>query len=393
MTAKKFNQNLFIILISIILTGLIYIKTDVMNYNHKHFSLPWDHHKYIWMASQNLDFHIAPFCWRIFVPFLASILPFDLLLNFKLIALISVALTGFFVYKIGQKIFNDHVYSISMMIGYFSISFAVKYVIYDFWLPDAFAILLITAGIYFVLIKNDLAFVFTMTIGALTKESVLFVIPLYYSLQAKKIFEFDLIKKTLIVSILPILIFVLIRIFIPAYNSDENYLQTIPYHLRLVQYESSEYNLQYLISEVALKKIKEFDLYLVYRNTIYTFLVHFLLLFVGVNLIKEWLIKFSPFILLSYLQIFFAANEERLVSIAFLPIILSSIKGLSKLFENLPFKNFSILFLNAIFFLMVLSSGIFYGGWLIIRQVFVIILLWAILKFISLITKHKSNQN
>lgn len=173
MITKKFNLKYLLLLLSILLTSIIYLRTDVMDYTHEHFQHPWDHHKYIWMATNNLDFHIAPFCWRVFVPFLASILPFELSLNFKIIALISVALTGYFVFKIGQKIFGDNVLSISMMIGYFSISYATKYVIYDYWLPDAFAILLMTLGIYFILIKNDLAFLSVMSLGALTKESVL----------------------------------------------------------------------------------------------------------------------------------------------------------------------------------------------------------------------------
>lgn len=185
-----------------------------------------------------------------------------------------------------------------MMIGYFSISYATKYVIYDYWLPDAFAILLMTLGIYFILIKNDLAFLSVMSLGALTKESVLFVLPLYYTLNAEKLFYTKAIKKSAKIFLLPIFIFIGIRILIPAFNSNPDYVQTLPLQLRLVQYDSSEYNLYYILNYVALERIKSFDFKLLYRITIYTFMIHFVLLLIEIYKKPIWLIRFSHFLFL-----------------------------------------------------------------------------------------------
>ena len=52
------------------------MNTDIMDYKHINFNYPLDYHKYLWMATNNLDFHISPFCWRIFVPYMTSLLPF-----------------------------------------------------------------------------------------------------------------------------------------------------------------------------------------------------------------------------------------------------------------------------------------------------------------------------
>lgn len=387
---KKINSNLFALIFSSFLTILIFIKTDVLNYSHQHFQNFWDHHKYIWMAINHLDFNIAPFCWRIFIPFLVSILPFEISISFQIISLFSVALTGFFVFKIGQKIFNDNFLSFSMMLGYFSISYAVKYVIYDFWLPDAFAVLLMTSGIYFILQKRDLAFLIVMTIGALTKESVLFVLPLYYSLNAEKFFDLKILKKTVSISLIPIFVLIVIRLLIPSLNSNPEYLQTLPTQLKIVQYNSSEYSLKFLIREIAAKKLININLYFLYRITLYTFLIYFVLAFFDFKIIKSLSFRFFPFILLVYLQIFFAENEERLVSVAFLPIIISSISGLDKICSKFPYRNFSIIFLNTLFFLMVLNSGLFYGDWLIIRQSIILIFTLIILYIISRIKKFSS---
>ena len=81
-----FNRDYIVILISLLISFLIFSETDLMDYSHPHFKNIWNHHKYLWMAKNNpFDFHIAPFCWKVFVPTLEKILPFGVENNFKLI--------------------------------------------------------------------------------------------------------------------------------------------------------------------------------------------------------------------------------------------------------------------------------------------------------------------
>ena len=191
---KLIHSKIFLDFISLVasfsITLIFYLKTDIMNYTHPHFSNPWDHHKYIFMAETNpFDFHIAPFCWRILVPFLASIMPFELITNFLVITLTSISLTGYVMYKIGEIVFNERLWSFVLMLSYFSIGVTTKFLIYDFWLVDPLAYLLITVGIYSILKRNEGMFVVVTTLGALTKEIVLFILPLYYTLNTKKLFD------------------------------------------------------------------------------------------------------------------------------------------------------------------------------------------------------------
>lgn len=87
-----------------------------MFYNHPHFPLSWNHHKYIFMGLTNsFDFHIAPYCWRVFVPFISSFLPFTLSVNFLLISFISIVITGCFIYKISLIYFDKNEYVISAL--------------------------------------------------------------------------------------------------------------------------------------------------------------------------------------------------------------------------------------------------------------------------------------
>lgn len=57
-----FNRDYIVILISRLISFLIFSETDLMDYSHPHFKNIWNHHKYLWMAKNNpFDFHIAPF--------------------------------------------------------------------------------------------------------------------------------------------------------------------------------------------------------------------------------------------------------------------------------------------------------------------------------------------
>ncbi len=387
MISKKLNKEYLAILISFSLTTLIYLNTDLLDYYHSNFPKPWDHHKYLYMAISQLDFHIAPFCWRILVPFLASILPFELSVNFQFISFISLIFTGYFVFKIGEKIFNDSKLAFAMLISFYSLSFSTKFVIHDFWLPDAFANMLIAAGIYYIIIKKDQLFLIVMIIGAITKESVLFTLPLYYTINTKKFFDRHLLKQTILISLIPLLVLILVRIIIPPLNSSEEYLSSLPEQLKLVHFDSSDYNLNYLINEFVPERISEFSFETLHRITIYTFTIHFFLSLINFRMLKVYGLRFSIFLLLAYLQIFFAVNDDRLVAIAFVPFLVLSIAGLDKIFGPLPFRNYSILILSIIFFLMVLFSGIFYGNWLIIREVFLVVLAYGLLKLVKWLGK------
>lgn len=192
-------------------------------------------------------------------------------------------------------------------------------------------------------------------------------------------------KKTLMISIFPILVFILIRILIPPLNSSEDYLKTLPYQLKLVHLDNTEYSLEFLLTQLAMTKLSDFTFGFLYKITVYTFMVHFILSFFDINTLKKWFFRFLPFIILIYFQIFFAVNDERVVVISFIPFLIFSIAVLNKILSSFPYKGFSLIFINSVFYLVVLNSGLYYGNWLIIRQiifVFVfVIILFLITKF------------
>ncbi len=82
-------------------------------------------------------------------------------------------------------------------------------------------------------------------------------------------------------------------------------------------------------------------------------MVHFILSFFDINTLKKWFFRFLPFIILIYFQIFFAVNDERVVVISFIPFLIFSIAGLNKILSSFPYKGFSLIFINSVFYLVV----------------------------------------
>lgn len=373
------NSTIALVL-SFIITLLIFYKTDKITYSHSLFPMPWDHHKYIFMALNNLDFHIAPFCWRILVPILASILPFELSINFQLIAFFSIAFSGYFVFLIGRKIFENDVIGFGMILAFYTSSFAVKYPIHDFWLPDALVIFLISAGIYSILIKNNLTFLLIIVLGALTKESVLFIIPLYYTLNTKQIFDKKLLFRTFVFLIIGLSILILVRVLIPPLNHNHEYVSRFPLHLKLVQNESSFYSFGYLFKTIGLERIKNFSLKFLYKISVYVFTSYFIFMFFHIKSLLKWSIKFLPYLILVYSQLLFAINIERLVVLAFPFVLISAFAGLNKVGEKITYPSHFIILMNLIYLIFDIQSGLIYGNWLIINRILLFILLLNLFK-------------
>lgn len=108
-----------------------------------------------------------------------------------------------------------------------SLGWASKFTLHKFWLPDSLSFLFITLAIYSILVKNDNLFLVLLMLGVLVKESVIFVAPLYYTFNTKKLIDLQLIKKCILFTLPAIGTLTAVRFAIPAMNSDPSYLSTL----------------------------------------------------------------------------------------------------------------------------------------------------------------------
>jgi hypothetical protein len=176
---------------------LVWLLTgEQLTYSNPIFPEPWDHHKYLAMASGGIgDFHIAPFCWRIGKPLLAKALPFELQTGFIVITVASVALIAVLVYDLARA--YDHTASLAVagMLLFLSLEWGPKFFLFDFWLPDSLVALLMTAAILAAVTRRQFAFAVLLVAGVTVKECMLFVAPLYYTLNTRRWFDPRLLRS------------------------------------------------------------------------------------------------------------------------------------------------------------------------------------------------------
>jgi len=345
MKENRYKNFLLAAAVSCVLMAGLTFTTPLMTYDTVKFYAPLDHHKYIYMAQFPFKLHIAPFCWRILNPLLVRILPFSLPMNFLFISLISLIATGILSFSILKKIKKDFVLSLAGVILFFSLSWATRIPLFDFWLPDSLAFLFMAGGIYAILINKDYLFFLCLTLGVLVKESVIFIVPLYYTLKAKRLIERRLLAKTALIAGIPILLLFSLRHFIEPLNGNPDYMARIPSYL-MGKGEMQPYSLTLLFRTIGLERIKSFSFAAVRQWTLEPFsLLAILLALISLKKNMRLFVRLSPFLLLVYSQLFFAHDTQRLLVYGFFAVLILAIEGLGVLRDRLNLSPFEIIML------------------------------------------------
>jgi hypothetical protein len=308
-----------------------------LTYSYFAFSEPWDHHKYLAMASGGIgDFHIAPFCWRIGKPLLAKALPFEYQTAFIVISVASVALIAILVYELARAYGHSASLAVAGMLLFMSLEWGPKFFLFDFWLPDSLAALLMTAAILAAARRSQFMFAALLVAGVMVKESMLFVAPLYYTLNARRVIDSRLGLRAAALALPAVATLIAIRLLIPAWNDDPDYIATLDIQLWNVQDGSPIYHYVDEFRAEGLPRFQRFDRRTVASYTFYSFgpaLVLLPLLAVRKNL--PLIVRFSPFLLLVATPMLFAQDTERFLVLAFPAVILMALNGMAAAAERL----------------------------------------------------------
>ena len=166
-----------------------------------------------------------PYSYRILVPMMASMLPFDSFTSLNILNLSSEILTVLFLmYIFGAMGFSDKVQLVGGLL--FAVSFPVFY--YGVvGLLDAPAILIITAGIYFVIKNKSSWLMFMLVLGAMTNEKTILIIPFMFAY----IYKDKSLKQAAVQSFMYFLLFLTISLVARnlSINSDSNFIWTISF--------------------------------------------------------------------------------------------------------------------------------------------------------------------
>ncbi len=311
------------------LSGLLW-SGQVMNYWHENFARPWDHHKYIEMSENGVfAFHIAPYGRRVGMPFVASLMPFELATNFFIISFVSTWLVAILIYYIARQTGFNAPMALTGALLWYTVDWAARFYLFDFWLVDPLAELFIVAAIYAILSRRDLLFVVLLTLGVTVKESVVFVAPLYYSLNAPRWVDRRLALKTILLAIPAGALLIGIRLLIPAWNNDPSYIASLPERLWLVQFGSSQYGLLWYLREIAPERSRYLSVQALMFFTVRPFgIIVAMMPFFAFRKNLYLFLRYSPFIVLVYIQHIFGDGYERYFVVAAPVVVLLALNGI-----------------------------------------------------------------
>ena len=282
---------------------------------------------------------MQPFCYRILLPFLVYLLPFNITFSFALIGFISYYLLGILLYFTLRIHFNE-IYSILGLILFIVfIEFTFYFLFVEFgavYLIDPLAFLFFICCFYAILKQKNKLYGIFLFFGVLTKESVLFTIPVfflynYYRKHDK--FEIKNGIKSIIRNtnyILPaIFSFLLLRLVVNPLPVSEHYIWYLEYHQ--TEYMSFEYFLMMIQREITLFKSEGFYFYTFGTWSI----LPIFCLFNKVEDVWKWIKIYGIFMCCVYLQLIMAFGRARLLYIAYYPIIYLSVLGIKRIVDLL----------------------------------------------------------
>ncbi len=310
---ERLKELFLVASMALLFMTVLLLTTPRLTYPQRALQTRGDHRAYIRMTLEPPgEYRLPPYCWRVMVPYVAKILPFGIERNFLFIAFVSVWLTGVSMYYLAKLLDFSRSEAFVGMLLFFTLMYATKWLIADFWLPDGLAHLLIVWAIYFIIARKDISFVLLLALGVLVKENALFVTPLYYTLNARKLIDLRLLARTVLLVTPAIAVLVAVRIGIPSSHSYD-YLE----RLRRIGGERLDTLGPSTIVESYLLR---------------TFGVAVSLLpFFAIRRNLSLALRFSPFILLVYSQLLFATNTERLLVLAFPAMILMALHGVREI--------------------------------------------------------------
>ena len=330
--SPRLAEYLLALLGSAIAVALLVLRTDLKTVGTAAFADPgWDRHLYIEMARRGLfDFRLAPYCWRILEPALAAALPFGLQASFMTVTFAALIGLGAAVYGLVRVAGFSRWHGAIAVLLLYSLGWGPKFVVSDFWVPDALGTLFLVVAIIFALRNRPIEMAVTMAIGVLAKESVLFAAPLFYTLNARSIGDWRQLRTTLLVVAPAIAVLVALRLLIPEANGDHAYTATMPPVISRFPELFPPYDYIDRFREIAResrwahRSWADFDAYVADPFGV----ALLALAVIGVARKPVLVLRLAPFVLLVYSQLLFATDTQRLLVLAFPALALLAMPGL-----------------------------------------------------------------
>jgi hypothetical protein len=339
---------------SAVAVALIAWRVDLKTVGTAAFADPgWDRHLYREMARRDLlDFKLAPYCWRILVPLLAKLQPWSEQAGFLTVTGFALVATGPATYLLVRSAGGSRASAAAMVAAFYSLGWASRFPMSDFWVPDATSMLLTTVIMWLVISKRWAAAAVVMALGVLAKESVLFVAPLVLTWHLRDIRDWLAVRRTVLVMGPALVVLIALRLFIQPENGNPQYIATMPPEISRFPELFGDYSYATRLREIGLddrwehRSWRDINRYLFdpYGVPLLALVV------VGAIADPKRVARVAPFIVLVYSQLLFATDTQRLLVLAFPVLAVLGAAGVSRAarWVGTPERNLAILM--ALFF-------------------------------------------
>lgn len=167
----------------------------------------------------------APYCWRILPAALIWLIPLPVETAWPLCNFLAISLTAFILFRLLEEE-SGSLPGAALGVSFFLFSWVnVRFAFfYPYQIDSAYYLFLVLA--FWALFRGqDPLFFAALCLAALTREYFLALIPAYYLFRRSRPgpVDFPALRRTVLISLLPLVLFVLLRLLIAPANRDFSY--------------------------------------------------------------------------------------------------------------------------------------------------------------------------
>ena len=173
------------------------------------------------MAQDPFATHTFPFAYRVLVPTIVHVLPFGHTFSFSLLAWLATGIAAGFLYVLVQRVGAPPALALGLAL---CLALSPPLLIVSLRQGrnvDAATVAVMVAAVLFMIDERPRALAVTLAIGALTRESAMFLIPLAYAIWAERLIDADALRRVAIVSAPAIAIYLALRLAIPTVGREQ----------------------------------------------------------------------------------------------------------------------------------------------------------------------------
>jgi hypothetical protein len=173
------------------------------------------------MAQDPFAPHTYPFAYRVLVPTLVHVLPFGHTFSYSVLAWLACALAAGFLYVLLIRVGAPVPLAVGLAL---CLALSPPMLIVSLRQGrnvDAASVAVMVAAVVFMVDNRPKALAVTLALGALTRESSMFLIPLAYALWAERLVDVRALRRVAVVAAPAVAIYVALRLAVPTVGREQ----------------------------------------------------------------------------------------------------------------------------------------------------------------------------